>query len=61
MESHTKCPNCGRSLTESELYCYFCEMDLSEFEKKSREMNFPGNSRIKKFLSGKKHPDKKRE
>jgi hypothetical protein len=28
------CPNCGRNLTESELYCYFCEFKISELKKK---------------------------
>jgi len=29
-----KCPNCGRSLTSDELYCYFCEMSLADLMKK---------------------------
>ncbi|MDP3765348.1 MAG: hypothetical protein Q8R04_02445 [Nanoarchaeota archaeon] len=33
MEKHLKCPNCGRNLTESELYCYFCEFDLAKLRK----------------------------
>gem|GEM_PF-6966000 len=28
------CPNCGRNLTESEIYCYFCEFDLSNLREK---------------------------
>jgi predicted nucleic acid-binding Zn ribbon protein len=37
MESHSKCPNCGRSITENELYCYFYEMDLSELDRKNKK------------------------
>lgn len=34
MENHPKCPNCGRNLTESEIYCYFCEFDIAELREK---------------------------
>ncbi|MBS3096282.1 hypothetical protein J4480_02475 [Candidatus Woesearchaeota archaeon] len=27
---HSRCPNCGRNLTEDEIYCYFCETDLQK-------------------------------
>ncbi|MBI2101281.1 hypothetical protein HYT53_01610 [Candidatus Woesearchaeota archaeon] len=40
--SSPKCPNCGRKLTESELYCYFCEMSLPEPAEKIRKKD--GNS-----------------
>jgi len=33
---HARCPNCGRNLTEDELYCYFCEMDVEESKKKNK-------------------------
>jgi len=35
MEHHPaeKCPQCGRSLTPDEIYCYFCELDLSKLRK----------------------------
>ncbi|MEK6946758.1 MAG: hypothetical protein AABX32_04065 [Nanoarchaeota archaeon] len=35
MEHHhaEKCPQCGRSLTPDEIYCYFCELDLSKLRK----------------------------
>jgi len=29
MKNQQECPNCGRKLTESELYCYFCDFDIS--------------------------------
>ena len=29
-----RCPNCKRALTPAEIYCYFCEMDISELKKK---------------------------
>ncbi len=38
-QNDLKCPNCGRNLTESELYCYFCETDLAEIEKKKKKEN----------------------
>jgi len=25
-----KCPHCGRKLTDDEMYCYFCEMEVEE-------------------------------
>jgi hypothetical protein len=37
MEAHFRCPNCGRNLTNEELYCYFCEMDLVKLRKKSKD------------------------
>ncbi|HLC61234.1 MAG TPA: hypothetical protein VJJ52_07450 [Candidatus Nanoarchaeia archaeon] len=40
MEHHhsEKCPQCGRSLTPDEIYCYFCELDLAKL-RESREKN----------------------
>ncbi|MBI3027161.1 hypothetical protein HYY70_03535 [Candidatus Woesearchaeota archaeon] len=32
MEHTLKCPNCGRNLTENELYCYFCEIEISKLK-----------------------------
>ncbi len=37
MEGHNRCHNCGRSLTENELYCYFCETDSHENGKKHKK------------------------
>ncbi|MEK6827936.1 MAG: hypothetical protein AABX78_01160 [Nanoarchaeota archaeon] len=28
MKRHSKCPNCGRNLTENEMYCHFCELEI---------------------------------
>ncbi|HLG24669.1 MAG TPA: hypothetical protein VI564_07105 [Candidatus Nanoarchaeia archaeon] len=28
-----KCPICHRDLTEDELYCYFCELEVSKMKK----------------------------
>jgi len=25
-----KCPQCGRKLTDDEMYCYFCEAEVGE-------------------------------
>jgi len=43
MENRLKCPQCGRELTESELYCYFCEMEVPEQKQKNqaKERKFP--------------------
>ncbi len=30
------CPNCGRSLTEDEIYCYFCEFGAENLGKKEK-------------------------
>lgn len=32
------CPNCGRKLTENELYCNFCELNLEKYEKEDLEI-----------------------
>jgi len=31
--TNNRCPNCGRSLAEEEVYCYFCEMDAIKLKK----------------------------
>ncbi|MEK6942463.1 MAG: hypothetical protein AABX00_00160 [Nanoarchaeota archaeon] len=33
------CPNCRRSLSDDELYCHFCEIDLEKAKKHSKEEN----------------------
>jgi len=50
--SNPKCPNCGRNLTESELYCYFCETDLAEIEKKKTALK---SGKTKNDSQQKKH------
>lgn len=58
MEADSKCPNCGRKLTAEELYCYFCEMNLSklleENKKQSEKTAANGknlkNSKFSRFL-----------
>ena len=47
MEKHLTCPNCGRSLTESELYCYFCEFDLAKLRKEKVGKRPPKKSKNK--------------
>ncbi|MBI2558360.1 hypothetical protein HYW20_03480 [Candidatus Woesearchaeota archaeon] len=42
MEHHSKCQNCGRSLTEDELYCYFCEADLADLTAKNKNKSEEG-------------------
>ncbi|MBI3035294.1 hypothetical protein HYY71_03140 [Candidatus Woesearchaeota archaeon] len=37
MKEHSGCPNCGRSLTESEIYCYFCELEIEKSGKEKPE------------------------
>ena len=37
MENHSRCPNCGRALTENALFCYFCEPGLPELEKEDKK------------------------
>ena len=32
-----KCPNCGRELTDDEIYCYFCEMNVYQLRKKQKK------------------------
>ena len=32
MKRHSKCPNCGRNLTENEMYCHFCELEIEARE-----------------------------
>ncbi len=32
----TRCPNCGRNLTENEWYCYFCDVDILKLKKEKR-------------------------
>ena len=39
MEEISKCPNCGREIEDDELYCYFCEADLTDFWKQKRKEN----------------------
>jgi len=29
----SKCPNCGRVITDDEIYCYFCDMNISRLKK----------------------------
>ena len=29
-EKNLKCPNCGKELTEDEIYCYFCELEVEK-------------------------------
>jgi len=36
--SPLKCPNCGRALTESELYCYFCEFEIKKVKHKKKKL-----------------------
>jgi uncharacterized OB-fold protein len=37
MEHGQRCPNCGRLLTEQEMYCYFCEMNIEELKNKGKK------------------------
>ncbi|HLC62612.1 MAG TPA: hypothetical protein VJI52_06365 [Candidatus Nanoarchaeia archaeon] len=34
-----RCPQCGRSLTPDEIYCYFCELDLSKLRKAQEKIS----------------------
>src|SRR3989338_10692894 len=51
-QNNLKCPNCGRNLTGSELYCYFCETDLAEIEKKKTALK---SGKTKNDSQQKKH------
>ncbi len=35
-EKNLKCPNCGKEITEDEIYCYFCELDANKFFLKAK-------------------------
>jgi len=28
-----ECPNCGRSIAQGEMYCYFCELDIGKMKR----------------------------
>ena len=33
----TKCPYCGRELIEDELYCFFCDQDVSKKQRREEK------------------------
>ena len=35
-EKDLMCPNCGRKLTENEIYCYFCESEIKKVKLKGK-------------------------
>ena len=43
----TKCPYCGRNLIEDELYCFFCEEDVSKAADKTET---PKRKKVKKTV-----------
>jgi hypothetical protein len=43
MEHSEKCPNCGRELTDEEMYCYFCELSVEELKKKDKKHSGNGH------------------
>ncbi len=32
MSNVVRCQNCGRSLTDDEIYCYFCELEIEKLK-----------------------------
>ena len=44
------CPNCGRSINQGEVYCYFCELDI---EKLKKQQHAHGNGHSHVSHSGK--------
>ena len=56
------CPNCGRSITQGEVYCYFCELDIEKL-KKQQHAHGNGHSHVshsgKEIHENQAHPEKK--